>query len=175
MRKLKNNELQRIDIPEFKKVKKTPLIVVLDNVRSALNVGAIFRSCDAFLIKKIILCGVTACPPNKEIRKSALGSSDSVEWEYIKETTNAINILKEKGYSIVAIEQTNKSILLDKFIPQEEPIAIVLGNEVTGVSEKVIRQCDISVEIPQYGTKHSLNISVAAGIVIWKFSSKLNK
>ena len=175
MKKLKNKDLQRISIEEFKNSKKTPITLVLDNVRSALNVGAIFRSCDAFLIKKIILCGVTACPPNKEIRKSALGSSDSVEWEYIKETTNAINILKEKGYSIVAIEQTNKSIMLDKFIPQEKPIAIVLGNEVTGVSEKVIRQCDISVEIPQYGTKHSLNISVAAGIVIWEFSSKLNK
>lgn len=175
MRKLKNKELKRIDISEFKKTKKTPLIVILDNVRSALNVGAIFRSCDAFLIRKIILCGVTACPPNKEIRKSALGSSNSVEWEYVKETKHAITKLKKMGYHIVAIEQTNKSIMLDKFSTQKEPIAIVFGNEVTGISEIVIKECDVSIEIPQYGTKHSLNISVAAGIVMWDLSAKINK
>ena len=172
MKKLKNNELERIDILEFKKIKKTPIIVVLDNVRSALNVGAIFRTTDAFLIKKVFLCGITAYPPNKEIRKSALGSSDSVEWEYEGDIIKVINKLKALDYSIVAVEQTNKSIMLNDFKTKNKKIAIVLGNEVHGVSEEVIKECDTAVEIPQYGTKHSLNISVAAGIVIWDLYNK---
>ena len=174
MKKLKNKDLQRITLEEFKKAEKTPITIILDNVRSALNVGSIFRTSDAFLIEKIILCGITTTPPNKEIRKSALGATDSVNWEFEKNTIDAISKLKKNGYQIVAIEQANKSTNLNEFNITKKPIAIILGNEVDGVDENVINICDDVIEIPQFGTKHSLNISITAGIVIWQLWNKLN-
>tara|TARA_B100000767_G_scaffold90760_1_gene87193 strand:- start:432 stop:935 length:504 start_codon:yes stop_codon:yes gene_type:complete len=166
--------LQRITLEEFKKAEKTSITIILDNVRSALNVGSIFRTSDAFLIEKIILCGITTTPPNKDIRKSALGATDSVNWEFEKNTIDAISKLKENGYQIIAIEQANKSTNLNEFNITKKSIAIVLGNEVNGVDENVINICDDVIEIPQFGTKHSLNISVTAGIVIWQLWNKLN-
>ena len=174
MKKLKNKDLQRINIEEFKIAKKTPITIILDNVRSALNVGSVFRTSDAFLIEKIILCGITATPPNKEIRKAALGSTDSVNWKYVKNTTEAVQQLSKEGYHVVAIEQARKSTLLNKFELPKKPIAIILGNEVNGVSQEVIDICDEVIEIQQFGTKHSLNVSVTTGIVIWKIWEKIN-
>ena len=174
MKKLKNKDLQRINIDEFKITEKTPITIVLDNVRSALNVGSIFRTSDAFLIENIILCGITATPPNKEIRKAALGSTDSVNWKYVKNTTEAVQQLSKEGYHVVAIEQARKSTLLNKFKLPKKPIAIILGNEVNGVSQEVIDICDEVIEIQQFGTKHSLNVSVTTGIVIWKIWEKMN-
>ena len=178
MRKLKNNELQRITIDEFKKKNKNEIIVVLDNVRSAYNVGSIFRTSDAFIIKKIFLCGITSTPPSNEIRKSALGSTKSVDWEYFKETEKAIKTLKKEGYYIVGVEQVKNATLLQNF-NYEKPIAIIFGHEVHGIDQKIINMCDEVIEIPQFGTKHSLNISVSAGLVIWtlfkKFLDKKNK
>jgi len=174
MKKLKNKDLQRINIEEFKIAKKTPITIILDNVRSALNVGSVFRTSDAFLIEKIILCGITATPPNKEIRKAALGSTDSVNWKYVKNTTEAVQQLSKEGYHVVAIEQARKSTLLNKFELPKKPIAIILGNEVNGVSQEVIDICDEVIEIQQFGTKHSLNVSVTTGIIIWKIWEKMN-
>lgn len=174
MKKLKNKDLQRINIEEFKKTKKTPITIVLDNVRSALNVGSVFRTSDAFLIENIILCGITATPPNKEIRKAALGASESVNWEFEENTLDAVLKLKEKGYHIMGIEQADKSSKLNDFTLPKRPIAIIMGNEVKGVSQEVINNCDEVMEIPQFGTKHSLNISVTTGIVIWELWRKLN-
>lgn len=173
MKKLKNKDLQRINIEEFKKAKKTPITIVLDNVRSALNVGSVFRTADAFLIENIILCGITAQPPNKEIRKAALGATDSVQWEYTENTIEAISQLITKGYHIVGIEQAEKSISLNKFELPQKPIAIIMGNEVNGVAQEVIDNCNQVIEIPQFGTKHSLNISVTTGIVIWDLWKKI--
>ena len=173
MRKLKNKDLQRINIEEFKKAKKIPVTIILDNVRSALNVGSIFRTADAFLVEKIVLCGITAIPPNKEIRKSALGSTNSVSWEYSESTLNIVNKLRSKGYYIIGVEQVEDSIMLDEFSKPSQSIAIIMGNEIHGVSQEVIDQCDQVVEIPQFGTKHSLNISTATGIVIWELFRKL--
>ena len=167
MRKLKNSELERISVENFKISKKTPIVVVLDNVRSALNVGSVFRTSDAFRIEKIYLCGITATPPNKEIRKSALGATESVEWEKVEDTESIIKKLKSEGYHICAIEQTENSTMLNNFIPPEKPIAVVFGHEVNGVQQSVVDLCNQSIEIPQIGTKHSLNISVSVGIVIW--------
>ena len=166
MKKLKNKDLRRINITEFKNSKKTPITIVLDNIRSALNVGSVFRTSDAFLIEKIILCGITATPPNKEIRKAALGASDSVDWISEKNTIEAISKLKQKGYYILGIEQADKSTKINDFSISNTPIAIVLGNEVNGVSQEVIDICDEVMEIPQFGTKHSLNISVTTGIIL---------
>ena len=174
MKKLKNKDLQRISIEEFKVVKKTPITIVLDNVRSALNVGSVFRTSDAFLIEKIILCGITAYPPNKEIRKAALGSTESVEWEYVKDTIDAVQQLIKEGYHVVGIEQADKSTQLNEFELPKKPIAIIMGNEVNGVAQEVINECNTVIEIPQFGTKHSLNISVTTGIVIWELWKKLN-
>ena len=174
MKKLKNKDLQRISIEEFKVAKKTPITIVLDNVRSALNVGSVFRTSDAFVIEKIILCGITACPPNKEIRKAALGSTESVEWEYVKDTIDAVQQLIKEGYHVVAIEQADKSTQLNEFELPKKPIAIIMGNEVNGVAQEVINECNTVIEIPQFGTKHSLNISVTTGIVIWELWKKLN-
>ena len=174
MRKLKNKELQRINIDEFRSAKKTPITIVLDNVRSALNVGSVFRTSDAFLIENIILCGITCTPPNKEIRKAALGASDSVNWEFEKNTIDAVTRLKRSGYHIFGIEQANKSSKLNNFTLANQPIAIIMGNEVNGVSQDVIDICDEVLEIPQFGTKHSLNISVTTGIIIWELWKKLN-
>ena len=174
MKKLKNKDLQRINIEEFKNTEQTPITIVLDNVRSALNVGSVFRTSDAFLIENIILCGITATPPNKEIRKAALGASDSVNWEFEEDTINAVSKLKNKGYHIMGIEQAEKSSKLNNFTLPNKPIAIIMGNEVKGVAQNVIDICDEVMEIPQFGTKHSLNISVTTGIVIWELWRKLN-
>tara|TARA_B100001113_G_scaffold139527_1_gene114418 strand:+ start:1647 stop:2192 length:546 start_codon:yes stop_codon:yes gene_type:complete len=175
MKKLKNSELSRLSIDEFKNSSKTPVIVILDNIRSAHNVGSVFRTCDAFLIDKIILCGITAIPPNKEIRKTALGSSESVNWRYYKNTEEVIMKLKKKDYQIIAVEQANKSIKLESFRPEnEKKYAIIFGNEIKGISQKIIDNSDSVIEIPQFGTKHSLNVSVSAGIVIWDIFSKIS-
>ena len=173
MRKLKNSELGRISVENFKNSKKSPIVVVLDNVRSALNVGSVFRTSDAFRIEKIYLCGITATPPNKEIRKSALGATESVKWEKVEDTESTIKKLKSEGYHICAIEQTENSTMLDNFIPPEKPIAVVFGHEVNGVQQSVVDLCNQSIEIPQIGTKHSLNISVSIGIVIWDLYKKI--
>ena len=175
MRKLKNSELERISVENFKILKKTPIVVVLDNVRSALNVGSCFRTSDAFRIEKIYLCGITAVPPNKEIRKSALGATDSVDWEYQESTKDVVLDLKKKGYLTIAIEQVNKSIMLNDFSETNTPIAVVFGNEVNGVQQSVIDVCDNCIEIPQIGTKHSLNISVSVGVVLWDLFNKINE
>ena len=172
MRKLKNNELKRITIEEFKRTKKKPITIILDNIRSAHNVGSIFRTSDAFLIKKIILCGITPTPPNNDIRKSALGSTESVDWEYQENTSEAVNVLKKEGYEIIAVEQVEKSTRLTKF-KSIKPIALIFGHEVNGVQQKIIDMCDQTIEITQWGTKHSLNISISAGIVLWKTANML--
>lgn len=172
MRKLEVTELNRISAEEFKTVKKMPLVVVLDNVRSLHNVGSVFRTSDAFLIEKIILCGITSTPPNAEIHKTALGAEYSVDWEYFEETTDAIHLLKNEGYCIYSIEQVENSVMLDKIQldpDSKQKYAVVLGNEVHGVDQEVINLSDNCIEIPQFGTKHSLNVSVSAGLIIWKF------
>ena len=174
MKKLKNKDLQRINITEFKSAKKTPVTIVLDNIRSALNVGSVFRTADAFLIENIILCGITMIPPNKDIRKVALGATNSVNWQFERNTLDAVTILKENGYHIMGVEQADKSSMLDNFSLPNKPLAIIMGNEVNGVSEDVIKLCDEVIEIPQFGTKNSLNVSVATGIVIWELWRKIN-
>ena len=174
MKKLKNKDLQRINIEEFKNAEKTPITIVLDNIRSALNVGSVFRTSDAFLIENIILCGITATPPDKEIRKAALGSTDSVKWEFLKNTIDAVSKLKAEGYHIIGIEQADKSTMLNNFKLPNKPIAIIMGNEINGVAQEVIDICNEVIEIPQFGTKHSLNIAVTTGIVIWELWKKLN-
>ena len=174
MKKLKNKDLQRINIEAFKRAEKTHITIVLDNVRSALNVGSVFRTSDAFLIENIILCGITATPPNKEIRKAALGSTNSVNWKYIKNTTDAVKQLIKEGYYVVGIEQADKSTKLNEFELPKKPIAIILGNEVNGVDQQAIDLCNEVIEIPQFGTKHSLNIAVTSGIVIWDLWKKAN-
>jgi 23S rRNA (guanosine2251-2'-O)-methyltransferase len=174
MKKLKNKDLQRINIEEFKNADKTPITIVLDNVRSALNVGSVFRTSDAFLIENIILCGITATPPDKEIRKAALGSTDSVKWEFFVNTIDAVKKLKAEGYHIIGVEQADKSTMLNDISLPKKPIAIIMGNEVNGVAQEAIDICNEVIEIPQFGTKHSLNISVTAGIVIWELWRKLN-
>lgn len=175
MRKLKNSELNRLTTDEYQKADKLPLVVVLDNIRSCFNTGSVFRTSDALLIDKIYLCGITATPPNKEIHKTALDAEKSVPWEYVKNTQDAVILLKEKGYKVMAVEQVEGSIPLTGFIPSKnEKLALVFGNEVKGVSQSVINLCDGSLEIPQYGTKHSFNVSVSAGIVLWDVFQKLN-
>ena len=175
MRKLKNNELKRLNIDEFKNASKTPLIIILDNIRSLNNVGSVFRTSDAFLVKKIYICGITATPPHKDIHKTALGSTDTVEWEYGKNTLDVINKLKDDKVSIISLEQAENAILLNEFMPEKNKIyALVFGNEVKGVSQQVVDASDTVLEIPQFGTKHSLNISVSAAIVIWDLFKKLN-
>jgi tRNA G18 (ribose-2'-O)-methylase SpoU len=172
MKKLKNSELGRKSVEEFKTTNKSPVILVLDNIRSANNVGSVFRSADAFLVEDIFLCGITAVPPNKEILKTALGSTGSVTWHYFNETKEAIQSLKDKGYSVYCIEQVDKSIRLDRFKPMTTKHAFVFGNEIRGVSQHIIDMCDGAIEIPQFGTKHSFNIAVSAGIVLWDFYTK---
>jgi 23S rRNA (guanosine2251-2'-O)-methyltransferase len=172
MRKLLNEELNRKTIDEFKHSSKTPLIVVLDNVRSLHNVGSVFRTADAFLVESLYLCGITGTPPNKDIQKTALGSTDTVNWKYYKTTVEAIEDLKQNGYKVYAIEQAESSIMLDQFNPTAKT-AVIFGHEVKGVEQQVVDLCDGVVEIPQIGTKHSLNIAVSAGIVIWDVFLKL--
>ena len=175
MRKLRNNELGRISVDEFKKSSKTPIIVVLDNIRSLNNVGSVFRTSDAFLIEKIYLCGFTATPPNKEIHKTALGATESVDWEHKEDTLTLVKELKSEGVVVASIEQAENSIKLDNFkLDTNKKIAIVMGNEVKGVQQEVINASDFCIEIPQLGTKHSLNISVTTGVVIWDLFKKLN-
>ena len=168
MRKLKNKELERINIAKFKDSSKTPFIVVLDNIRSLNNIGSVFRTSDAFLLEAIYLCGITACPPNKEIHKTALGATDSVDWQYFEDTESAIIKLKAQDYIIASIEQVEKSISLEDFkLEKDKKYAFIFGNEVKGIQQNIVDMSDIFIEIPQLGTKHSLNISVSAGIVLW--------
>ncbi len=176
MRKLKNEELNRLDIEAFKEVGKTPISIVLDNVRSLNNIGSVFRTADAFLIEKIYLCGITATPPHKDIRKTALGATESVVWEYRRDTLDLVEELKTNGYQIVSVEQADKAEMLNLFsVKKSEKYALVFGNEVQGVSQEVVNNSNRVLEIPQYGTKHSLNISVSVGIVVWDLWSKLNQ
>ena len=173
MRKLRNTELNRKTIEEFKKSKKTLAIVILDNIRSIHNVGSIFRTSDSFLIEKIIISGYTATPENSKMEKTALGSSDSVDWEYTEDVIETIQSLKNKGIKVVSVEQADKSLKIEKFTPEEGiKYAFIFGNEVDGVSDEIILESDQVLEIPQVGTKHSLNVSVAAGIILWDFYQK---
>ena len=175
-RKLKNSELERISPSEFTEADKTPLIIILDNIRSLNNIGSVFRTADAFLIKKIYLCGITAQPPHKDIQKTALGATDSVEWEYAENTMDVISKLQDEGVFVASIEQAELSVSLEDFSLQKAmTYAVVFGNEVKGVQQEVVSASDAVIEIPQYGTKHSLNISVSVGVVVWDFFSKLKK
>lgn len=174
-RKLKNSELGRITVNDFKQTEKTSIIIILDNIRSLNNVGSVFRSADAFLIEKIFLCGITATPPHKDITKTALGATDSVDWEYQENTLEVIQKLKEEQVIITSIEQAENTVsLLDFELQKSKKYAFIFGNEVKGVSQEVLNESDIVLEIPQYGTKHSLNISVSVGVVIWDAFSKIN-
>ncbi|AZJ33069.1 SpoU rRNA Methylase family protein [Tenacibaculum mesophilum] len=176
MRKLKNSELGRKTVEEFKQTNKTPIIVVLDNIRSLNNVGSVFRTSDAFLIEKIYLCGITATPPNKEIHKTALGATESVDWEYVENTIDLVEKLQAENVKILSIEQAENSTMLDTFTPEiDQKYAVVFGNEVKGVQQKVVSASDVCIEIPQLGTKHSLNISVSCGVVLWDLFTKMKK
>ena len=175
MRKIKNNELNRLSIEDFKSAQKTPIIIVLDNVRSLNNIGSIFRTADAFLIDHIYLCGITATPPNKDIQKTALGSTNSVSWSYEKDTLSVVKKLQSKKIKVIAVEQVESSVMLQEFKTFKTDVyALVFGHEVKGVSQEVVSQCDVAIEIPQHGTKHSFNISVSCGIVLWELFSKIN-
>ena len=168
MRKLENKELDRKSISDFKNAKKTPIIIILDDIRSLHNIGSVFRTADAFLVEKIYLCGITACPPNKEINKTALGATDTVTWEYSENILDVIENLKSDGIKVFAIEQVENAIYLNNFkVENQQKYAIIMGNEVFGVSQTAIEICNGVIEIPQLGTKHSLNIAVTTGIVVW--------
>ncbi len=170
MRKLKNNELNRLDVAGFKKAEKTPLIVILDNIRSLNNIGSVFRTADAFLIQKIYLCGITAQPPHKDIHKTALGATDSVDWVYADSTISVLEQLKNDGVKTISIEQVEGAVSLQDFkIDKTETYALIFGNEVKGVQQNVVNLSDYCIEIPQFGTKHSLNISVSVGVILWEF------
>lgn len=167
------DQLQRADVETFKNQEKTAITLVLDNVRSMHNVGSAFRTADGFAIEKIFLCGITATPPHREIEKTALGATQTIPWEHVEETTEAIKTLKELGYTIIAIEQAENSVLLQNFIPAiDAKYALIFGNEVNGVDEEVMTLVDYCIEIPQFGTKHSFNVSVTIGIVTWDFIQK---
>jgi len=174
MRKLDNEELPRLTVDDFKQADKMPIVVVIDNVRSCNNVGSVFRTSDAMLVSKICLCGITATPPDKEIHKTALGAENTIDWEYYKETNEAVGLLRKDGYTIIAIEQVEGSISLSDYLPSpDEKLALIFGNEVKGVQQDIVNLCDKSIEIPQFGTKHSFNIAVSAGIVLWDLFNKL--
>ena len=176
MRKLKITELNRLTVDEFKQANKLPLAVILDEVRSLHNIGSVFRTSDAFLVERIYLCGITATPPHPEMHKTALGAEDTVDWKYVKHTLEAVEELHNEGYTVLAIEQVEGSTMLDELeLEPDKKYAIVMGNEVKGVQQEVIDACDGCIEIPQYGTKHSLNVSVTTGIVLWGFANKLIK
>ena len=182
MRKLSIKEMNRLSVEEYKESCKTPLVVVLDHVRSLYNVGSVFRTADAFRLQGVCLCGITARPPHTEIHKTALGAEDSVGWKYFEKTEDCVDWLRRQGYTVLAIEQCEGSTMLGDYMPTRneendgaEKVAIVLGNEVKGVQQQVVDMCDGCLEIPQYGTKHSMNVSVTAGIVIWELSRKLSK
>ena len=167
-------ELHRISCEQFKEACKIPLVVILDDIRSLNNVGSIFRTSDAFVVECIILCGITATPPHPDIHKTALGAEDSVNWIYMEKVTDAIDMLHERGYTVCSIEQVNGSISLDDFnVENGKKYAVILGNEVKGVQQQAVDMSDYCIEIPQYGTKHSLNVSISAGIVIWQFFNKM--
>ncbi len=173
-RKLKNSELDRINTEEYKTSEKTPIIIILDNIRSLNNIGSVFRTADAFLVKKIYLCGITAKPPHKDIQKTALGAQDSVDWEYAENVLDVVNKLQNEGVFVASIEQAELAVNLNDFSVQKEmTYAIVFGNEVKGVQQKVVSASDAVIEIPQFGTKHSLNISVSVGVVVWDLFVKL--
>lgn len=174
MRKLLNEELNRKSVDEFKSSSKTPIVIVLDNVRSLHNVGSVFRTADAFLIEAIYLCGITGTPPNKDIQKTALGSTDTVAWKHFKTTTEAIQELQLRNYPVYSIEQAESAVMLNQFTPgNKNGLAVVFGNEVKGVQQEVIDMSNAVIEIPQIGTKHSLNISVSVGVVVWDLYNKL--
>ncbi|MGM0635128.1 MAG: TrmH family RNA methyltransferase [Bacteroidota bacterium] len=176
MRKLKNVELDRKSIDEFKSASKTPLIIILDNIRSLNNIGSVFRTADAFLVQKIYLCGISAQPPHKDIQKTALGATESVEWEYVQDTKSLVQKLQQQGVLVHAIEQAEKSTMLNNFIPgTTKTHAFIFGNEVKGVQQAVVDIADSVIEIPQLGTKHSLNISVSTGVCIWDFMQKTKR
>ena len=173
MRKLLNRELERKTVEQFRNTEKAPFIIVLDNVRSQSNVGSIFRTADAFLTEAIYLCGITSCPPHREIQKTALGATESVEWKYFPKTSDAIIDLKEKGYKIIAVEQAEGSVELQNLqIESDSKYALVFGHEVNGVDQEIVNQSDMCVEIPQFGTKHSFNIAISVGIVLWEVNKK---
>ena len=175
MRKLENSELERKSIADFKQSEKTPLILVLDDIRSLHNIGSVFRTADAFLIEKIILCGITAVPPNKEIHKTALGATETVTWEHHESVLDVIADLKKENITTLAVEQVESSIFLQDFkVNKTQKYALIFGNEVYGVAQEAVALCDGCIEIPQLGTKHSLNISVSAGIVVWDLFCKMN-
>ena len=172
-RKLKVTELNRLSVDAYKASKKMPVVVVLDHVRSAHNVGSVFRTVDAFRMEAVYLCGITATPPDAEIHKTALGAEDTVDWRYFKDTLEAVQTLKSQGYIICVLEQTEGSASLENFTPDKnQKYAVIVGHEVQGVQQQVINQCDICIEIPQFGAKHSLNVSVSTGIVLWDFFRK---
>ena len=175
-KKLTTAEMGRMNVDQYREADKLPLVVVLDNVRSQHNVGAVFRTADAMRIERVVLCGICCCPPNQEIHKTALGAEESVEWQYYKDTKEAVQALKDAGYAVYAVEQAHDSISLEEFTEKQNAdakIAVVLGHEVFGVQQEVVDICNQCIEIPQYGTKHSLNVSVAAGIVIYRLASSL--
>ncbi|MBN1413976.1 MAG: RNA methyltransferase [Bacteroidales bacterium] len=173
MRKLANAELNRKTVKEYKETPKIPVVVILDNVRSLNNIGSVFRTCDAFMIEALYLCGITACPPHREIHKTALGATESVQWLYFGKTTEALVRLRTDGYILCAVEQTENSIMLHDFRPVlKQKYALIFGHEIHGVDQEVVDACDMSIEIPQTGTKHSINIAVSAGIVLWEVFRK---
>lgn len=173
-RKLKNSELDRKTVEDFRAAKKLPISIILDNVRSANNIGSVFRTADAFLLKKIYLCGVCATPPDKSIRKTALGATESVDWEYVEDSLTLVEKLQKEGIKILSIEQAEQAVMLNDFQPESnQEYAVVFGNEVKGVQQEIVSASDKVIEIPQLGTKHSLNISVSAGVVCWDLFSKL--
>ena len=175
MRKLRNEELDRKGVEEFKLAGKTPIIIVLDNIRSLNNIGSVFRTADAFLVEKIYLCGITATPHHKDIHKTALGATESVDWEYVPETIDLVEKLKTEGCHVVSVEQAENATQLNKYIPaKDEKQVLIFGNEVKGVAQNVVSASDEILEIPQFGTKHSLNISVSVGVVVWDCWNKLN-
>ncbi|MGD1889120.1 MAG: RNA methyltransferase [Cyclobacteriaceae bacterium] len=174
MRKLKNEELGRLSVDDYKAAKKRPIVVILDNVRSMHNVGSAFRTADAFLIEKIYLCGITAQPPHRDINKTALGATESVSWTYREKTSEAVEELSEAVYKIICVEQVDESVPLQDFMPYHDgKYCIIFGNEVFGVEDEIVAEADTCLEIPQFGTKHSLNVSVSIGIVMWDFFKKL--
>ncbi len=175
--KLTTAEMGRMNVTEYRQADKLPLVVVLDNVRSQHNVGAVFRTADAMRIERVILCGICCCPPNQEIHKTALGAEESVEWQYYKDTLDAVKDLQSQGYTVYAVEQAHDSVTLEEIAEQtansQKPIAVILGHEVFGVQQEVVDNCTQCIEIPQYGTKHSMNVSVTAGIVMYRLSEAL--
>jgi tRNA G18 (ribose-2'-O)-methylase SpoU len=176
MRKLKITELNRLSADEYKISHKTPIVIILDQIRSLHNTGAVFRTADAFRIEAVYLCGITATPPNAEIHKTALGAEHTVEWHYFEQTLSAVAELKRKGYILCAAEQAEGSISLERFVPEKDKkYAVIVGHEVRGIRQEVVDRCDMCIEIPQFGTKHSLNVSVAAGIILWDFFQKMKR